>query len=140
MKTNNNMVYPEIKGYYAKMNIDVIFPDRISFLYGDSGTGKSFLVEALNKQGLAIEVFDHRDLHEEKINNIKRFIKNTKDFLIIIDNADIILDDELRELIYEDINNQYLIVGRDPHNLFLSKHNFVDINVKGNDISFVSKF
>ena len=66
----------------------------------------------LNNQGLLIEVFDHRDINKEKIENIKRFIKNTKGFLIIIDNADIVLDNELREMIYEDNHNQYLIIGR----------------------------
>ena len=94
----------------------------------------------LNNQGLLIEVFDHRDINKEKIENIKRFIKNTKGFLIIIDNADIVLDNELREMIYEDNHNQYLIIGRDPHSLFLSRHNFVDIQVNENDISFTSKF
>ena len=140
VKMDDNIIYPSIDGYYEKMNIHLSFPDKVSFLDGDSGTGKSFLVNALDNQGLAIELFNHRNLNTEKRNSFKDFILSQKGFLILIDNADILLDDALRELIVADKNNQYLIIGRDPRGLFLSERNFVSINLGQNTISLVKKY
>ena len=45
----------------------------------------------------------------------------------IFNNADIILDDETRKYIAIDDKNQYLIIGRNPKNLFATKENFFEI-------------
>ena len=137
---SNNLLYKEIKGYYAKMNLDLVFENKVTFLYGDSGNGKTFLARAISEQDIVSVYFDYRYLKKEKREVLKDFIKNKTGFLIIIDNADIILDDELRDLIYKDKNNQFLIIGRDPRGLFLSKYNFVDINKSENKISFTPRF
>ena len=41
--------------------------------------------------------------------------------MFIIDNADILLDDNLRQHIVMDAENQYVIIGRNPTGLLLSQ-------------------
>ena len=53
--------------------------------------------------------------------------------LIVIDNADILLDDETRKYISLDGNNQYLIIGRNPKNLFTTKDNLFELVSKTTD-------
>ena len=42
-----------------------------------------------------------------------------KDKLFVIDNADILLDDKMRQYIAFDAQNQYVIIGRNPTGLML---------------------
>lgn len=51
--------------------------------------------------------------------------------LIVIDNADILLNDDTRKYISLDGKDQYLIIGRNPKNLFATKENlFVLVSKK----------
>ena len=123
-----------------RVNINLSFSNRVTLLYGDAGTDKTFLAKAILEQNIISEYFDYHYLREEKRAVLKEFISHKEGFFIIIDNTDIILDDELRNMIYKDRKNQFLIIGRDPRGLFLSKRNFVDIKKEGSTISFQSKF
>lgn len=49
------------------------------------------------------------------------------DKLIVIDNADILLDDDTRKYISLDDKNQYLIIGRNPKNLFTTSDNLFEL-------------
>jgi len=127
-------------GNYGDVTLDLTFPDKITFLYGDSGKGKTYLAKALSKQNLSVMLFDYTYDTPKKIKVLKDFIRDYKGFLIIIDNFDLLADDEIRELIYNDDNNRFLLIGRDPHLLHLSAHNFVDIEIKDRVIRFKRKF
>lgn len=59
--------------------------------------------------------------------NIKEIISQAKAKLIVIDNADILLDDDTRKYISLDDKNQYLIIGRNPKNLFATKENLFEL-------------
>lgn len=59
--------------------------------------------------------------------NIGDIIRNTERKLIVIDNADILLDDDTRKYIALDGKNQYLIIGRNPKNLFATKENLFEL-------------
>ena len=59
--------------------------------------------------------------------NIKDIISHEEGKLIVIDNADILLDDDTRKYISLDDKNQYLIIGRNPHNLFATKENLFEL-------------
>ena len=59
--------------------------------------------------------------------NIGDIIQNMVKKLIVIDNADILLDDETRKYIALDDKNQYLIMGRNPKNLFTTKENLFEL-------------
>ena len=62
----------------------------------------------------------------------KEILMNVKGKLIVIDNADILLSDEVRKYISMDGNNQYLIIGRNPKNLFTTKENLFELISKKN--------
>ena len=47
--------------------------------------------------------------------------------MIVIDNADILLSDDIRKYISLDDKNQYLIIGRNPKNLFATKENLFEL-------------
>ena len=56
-----------------------------------------------------------------------KILQNTKGKLIVIDNADILLSDRTRKYISLDEKNQYLIIGRNPRNLFTTKENLFEL-------------
>ena len=93
---------------------------------GDSGTGKTtvflFIREcmAVNSK---IECFNYLDYQKD----IKELISKMEEKLIVIDNADIFLDDDTRKYISLDNKNQYLIIGRNPRNLLTTKENVFEL-------------
>ena len=106
--------------------LDFKFTNNITVLTGDSGTGKtasfSFIKEcmALNPDIVCLNYLDYQK-------NIGDIIRNTEKKLIVIDNADILLDDDTRKYIALDDKNQYLIIGRNPKNLFATKENLFEL-------------
>lgn len=106
--------------------LDFKFTNNITILMGDSGTGKtasfSIIKEcmALNPDIVCLNYLDFQK-------NIGDIIRNTERKLIVIDNADILLDDDTRKYIALDDKNQYLIIGRNPKNLFATKENLFEL-------------
>ncbi len=106
--------------------LDIQFTNNITILTGDSGTGKtasfSFIKEcmALNPHIVCLNYLDYQK-------NIGDIIRNTEKKLIVIDNADVLLDDDTRKYIALDDKNQYLIMGRNPKNLFVTKENLFEL-------------
>ena len=106
--------------------LDFEFTNNISILTGDSGVGKtasfSFIKEcmALNPNILCLNYLDYQK-------DIAGIIKNASGKLIVIDNADVLLDDDIRKHIALDDKNQYLIIGRNPKNLFATKENLFEL-------------
>ena len=101
------------------------FTNNITILMGDSGTGKtatfSFIREcmAIDSRILCLNYLDYqKDM---------TIVSNTQGKLIVIDNADILLSDDIRKYISLDDKNQYLIIGRNPKNLFATKENLFEL-------------
>ena len=115
--------------------LDFKFTSNITILTGDSGTGKtasfSFIKEciALNPDIMCLNYLDYQK-------NIADIIKNASGKLIVIDNADLLLNDDMRKYIALDDKNQYLIIGRNPKNLFTTKDNLFELTseVQGEQI------
>ena len=63
-----------------------------------------------------------RTFHSQE-KDIKKIIASETGKLIVIDNADILLDDDTRKYISLDDKNQYLIIRRNPKNLFTTSDN-----------------
>ena len=82
----------------------------------------SFIKEcmAINPDILCLNYLDYQK-------NIKEMISQVKKKLIVIDNADILLDDETRKYISLDADNQYLIIGRNPKNFYATKENLFEL-------------
>lgn len=106
--------------------LDFEFTSNITILTGDSGTGKtasfSFIKEcmAMNPDIMCLNYLDYQK-------DIKGLIKDATGKLIVIDNADVLLDDDTRKYIALDDKNQYLIIGRNPRNLFTTKDNLFEL-------------
>lgn len=102
------------------------FTNNITILMGDSGTGKtatfSFIREcmAIDSRILCLNYLDYQK-------DIMTIISNTQGKLIVIDNADILLSDDIRKYISLDDKNQYLIIGRNPKNLFATKEKMFEL-------------
>ena len=115
--------------------LDFKFTSNITILTGDSGTGKtasfSFIKEcmALNPDIMCLNYLDYQK-------DIADIIKNASGKLIVIDNADVLLNDDMRKYIALDDKNQYLIIGRNPKNLFTTKDNLFELTseVQGEQI------
>ena len=111
--------------------VDFTFDNNITVLMGDSGTGKtasySFMKEcmSMNPDILCINYLDYQK-------DIAEMIRSAKGKLIVIDNADVLLDDSIRKYIALDDKNQYLIMGRNPKNLFTTKDNLYELTSKKN--------
>ena len=106
--------------------VNFTFTNNITILMGDSGTGKtaafSFIKEcmAMNPRILCLDYFDYQK-------NIKEILCQTNGKLIVVDNADILLDDDTRKYVSQDDENQYLLIGRNPKNLFATKENLFEL-------------
>ena len=59
--------------------------------------------------------------------DIAAMIKEAEGKLIVIDNADLLLDNDLRKYIAFDEKNQYLIIGRNPNNLMATQENLFEL-------------
>ena len=121
---------PVVTGHFSTVHtsfiVDFEFTNNITILTGDSGTGKtasfSFIREcaALNPDILCLNYLDYQK-------DIREIISQVERKLIVIDNADILLDDDTRKHISLDGKNQYLIIGRNPGNLFATKENLFEL-------------
>jgi predicted ATP-binding protein involved in virulence len=106
--------------------VDFKFTNNITILTGSSGTGKtatfSFIKEctSINPDILCLNYLDYQK-------NIKDIISKEHGKLIVIDNADILLNDDTRKYISLDDKNQYLIIGRNPRNLFATSDNLFEL-------------
>ena len=94
--------------------VDFYFTNNITILTGDSGTGKtasfSFIKEcmALNPE---IVCFNYLDYQKD----IGAIIKSTERKLIVIDNADVLLNDDIRKYI-EDNDGKCNIIAENENN------------------------
>ncbi|MCM1025766.1 MAG: ABC transporter ATP-binding protein [Roseburia sp.] len=106
--------------------INFTFTNNLTLLTGPSATGKTVVFLCIKEcmaLNSSIVCFNYLDYQR----NIHEILKQTRGKLIVIDNADILLNDEARKYISTDGNNQYLIIGRNPKNLFATKENLFEL-------------
>jgi hypothetical protein len=107
-----------------KTRIELQFKDSLTFVTGDSGTGKTYTFNRLQVASTIEKEYEDMVFYTtngrvdvEKMAKIENDIKSNKNKFVIIDHADIILNKGAREFIGKDINNQYLIFGRNTDDL-----------------------
>lgn len=96
---------------------------------GSSGTGKTYLYNKLNnvKQRLdGTSNYDANNLFMLNRDNLEK-LPTLKNRLIIIDNAELLLDDQTIETINMDDNNRYLIFARVPLGIEISPNHQADL-------------
>ena len=118
------MIYDIIKFEADPFSYFLDFYDRITLVRGDSATGKTYLYQMLEdlrmtKEYQAIKLFNYKteDFHEN--------LKKCRDRFVVIDNADLLLDDEDRRFINFDCSNQYMLFARNCDGLNLSAGSFM---------------
>ena len=131
------LLYSNIQTTHTSYAVDFEIENNITFIKGDSGTGKSAVfsfIEELTTEQKNIKCYNYLDAKA----NYKGAIKRSKDKLFVIDNADLLLDDKMREYIAHDKNNQYIIIGRNPKGLLLSYDEIYELksSTKGEITSF----
>ena len=121
------VVTDHIQTRHTSFEVDFLLEYNITFISGDSGTGKSAVysfLEELAAEQKNIRCFNYLD----KTKNYKNTIKNSKGKLFIIDNADLLLDDSIRSYISFDRLNQYILFGRNPTGLQLTQDEIYDLH------------
>ena len=134
MKGENKMVYKNIAFQAAPFSYDLVFEDRITLVGGDSGTGKTILYEMLEDLKLTNE-YHAIKLFNYKSENILENLEKCRNNFIVIDNADILIDDDIRRFINFEFSNQYMLFLRDCDGLNVSDKSFKVLKLEDNKIT-----
>lgn len=128
------MIYKNIKFKAEPFSYDLEFDDRIVLVGGDSGTGKTVLYEMLEDLRLtdeykAIKLFNYRS------DNFAEAIKQCRQQFIVVDNADILLDTDIKKFINFEFSNQYMLFLRNCDGLNVSDKSFKVLKFDNNRIT-----
>ena len=123
MKGEKQMVYDEIKFKADPFSYDLKFDDRITLVGGDSGTGKTVLYGMLEDLRMT-EEYRSIKLFNYKTDGFFGQLTQCKNRFIVIDNADILIDDEVRRFINFEFSNQYMLFLRNCDGLNVSDKSF----------------
>ncbi len=134
MKGEKNLIYNNIHFKADPYSYDLSFEDRITLVGGDSATGKTVLYELLEdvkqtNEYNAIKLFNY------KTDDICDAVTKCRNNFIVIDNADILIDDEIRRFINFEFSNQYMLFLRNCDGLNVSDKSFKVLKLENNIIS-----
>ncbi len=128
------MIYKNIIFKAAPFSYELGFDDRITLVGGDSGTGKTVLYTMLEDIRLTDE-YKAIKLFNYKSDNFLESIKQCRDSFVVIDNADILINDEIRRFINFEISNQYMLFLRNCDGLNVSDQSFKVLKVVNNRVT-----
>ena len=134
MKGENQMIFKNITFKADPFSYDLVFDDRIILVGGDSSTGKTVLYEMLEDLRLTDE-YKAIKLFNYKSDNILESIKKCRNSFIVIDNADILINDEIRRFINFEFSNQYMLFLRNCDGLNVSDKSFKVLKLEDNRIT-----
>ena len=128
------MIYNKIVFQADPFSYDLVFDDRITLVGGDSGTGKTVLYDILEdlKQ---TEEYNAIKLFNYKSEDVLEKLKQCRNNFVVIDNADILMDDEVRRFINFEFSNQYMLFLRNCDGLNVSDKSFKVMKVESNMIT-----
>lgn len=134
MEGERRMIYKNIRFKAAPFLYDLEFEDRITLVGGDSGVGKTVLYEMLEDIRLtdeyrAIRLFNYRS------DDFSEAIKQCRDSFIVVDNADNLMNDEVRKFINFELSNQYMLFLRNCDGLNVSDKSFKILKFDNNRIT-----
>lgn len=128
------MVYKNINFHAAPFFYDLIFDDRITLVGGDSGSGKTVLYEILADLKLTDE-YHAMKLFNYRSENVPENLKKCRNNFVVIDNAAILIDDDIRRFINFEFSNQYMLFLRNCDGLKVSDKSFKVLKLEGNKIT-----
>ena len=128
------MIYNKIAFQADPFSYDLVFEDCITLVGGDSGTGKTVLYDMLEdlKQ---TEEYNAIKLFNYKSEDVLEKLKQCRNNFVVIDNADILMDDEVRRFINFEFSNQYMLFLRNCDGLNVSDKSFKVMKFKSNRIT-----
>ena len=108
MKGEKQMIYKNIT--FKADPFHTIWNLRIELLLfgGDSGTGKTVLYEMLEDIRLTDE-YKTIKLFNYKSDDFLKAIKQCRDSFIVVDNAEYLINDDIRRFINFELSNQYML-------------------------------
>lgn len=123
------IVTEKLHAVHTSYIVDLSLSNNITMIMGDSGTGKSVVFSIL-REAAAV---DDRIVAVSYIDkDVKNQIESQSGKIIVVDNADVLLTDELRKYIAFDSKNQYIIFGRNPKNLMITADNLYELSIDSN--------
>lgn len=128
------MIYKSITFRADPFSYDLEFDDRITLVGGDNGTGKTVLYEMLEDVRLSDEYKDIK-LFNYRSDNFLEAIKQCKDSFIVVDNADYLINDDVRTFINFELSNQYMLFLRNCDGLNVSNQSFKVLKFDNNKIT-----
>ena len=134
MSGEKQMIYKNIIFKAAPFSYDLVFDDRITLVGGDSGSGKTVLYEMLEDlrftdEYKAIKLFNY------KSDNLSESLKQCRDKFIVMDNADILIDNDIRRFMNFEFSNQYMLFSRNCDGLNVSDKSFKELKLEQNRIT-----
>ena len=134
IKGEKQMIYKNITFKAAPFSYDLTFDDRITLVGGDSGTGKTVLYEMLEDIRLTDE-YKAIKLFNYKSDDFLEAIKQCRDSFIVVDNADCMINDDVRRFINFELSNQYMLFLRNCDGLNVSDKSFKVLKFDNNRIT-----
>ncbi len=126
------IIIKDISLYICNVEFKLIFDDQLTLISGESGSGKSLMYKAFRYKSAEDEriiCFDGIDLTKKDITEEISKIKNK---VIVIDNADSILNMDQRADIALDNNNQYIIISHHSDGYCPGRNSLRELVVKNN--------
>ncbi|WP_034445765.1 hypothetical protein [Butyrivibrio sp. AE2032] len=126
------IILDRITTKHTNYYVDLMLDSNVTFVAGDSGVGKSAVYSFLQEyssEDKRVRCLNYLDYNKQ----YKNAIKSSKGKLFVIDNADLLLDDKMRQHIALDNYNQYIIIGRNPTALMLSQDEILELDSKNSD-------
>lgn len=127
MRGGMQMIYNTIEFRADPFSYFLSFTDRITLVRGDSATGKTYLYQMLEDLKMTKE-YQKLKLFNYKSEEFHSDLKKCRDKFVVIDSADLLLDDADRNFINFNSGNQYMLFARNCDGLNLSAHSFVILN------------
>ena len=134
MRGGKKMIYKKISFREAPFTYELFFDDRITLVGGDNGTGKTVLYEILEDLKLTDE-YNAIKLFNYKSDNMKENLMKCKECFVVIDNADILIDDNIKQFINFEFSNQYMLFLRNCDGLNVSDKSFKIMHLEGEKIT-----
>ena len=128
------MIYKDISFEAVPFSYELFCDDRITLVGGDNGTGKTVLYEILEDLKLTDE-YNAIKLFNYKSDNMKENLIQCRDCFVVIDNADILIDDDIRRFINFEFSNQYMLFLRNCDGLNVSDKSFKILHLEDKKIT-----
>lgn len=125
------LLLTEYKTRDNNVQFDLQFNDRLTLIDGESGTGKTMLFKAIERDTLLgktnIICLNFDDIPS---GNIEHTLASVKNKVIVIDNADVALNLSRRMQISLDTDNQYIIFTHSTDGYKPSRGSLAELVVK----------